>query len=102
MDKSDLKWVPTKVNYVFPFDDVTTYFLAACALDKDTVADVVNSGRLDVNTQTIFGQDHKPGRPDGHMLQSFGSVQRGKVTCQIFEKIDQEEKIEDIFALLQV
>ena len=82
--------------------DVVGFFSAVYALDKDKVEVILTERRIDVNSVTNFGQIKVSGRPDEHMRQIFDSLMCGKITCQLFEKIDQEDNADNIFVLLQV
>ena len=82
--------------------DVTRYFVAGLKLDMEDMEFVVNSGEVDVNSVTTYGQSRPPGAPGNHTMQTFGSNQPGKVACQIFEKIDHEDKVSQILHMLQV
>ena len=82
--------------------DVTRYFVAGLKLDMEDMEFVLNSGQVEVNSVTTYGQSRTPGTPGDHMMQTFGSIQPGKITCQIFEKIDQEDKVSQILHMLQV
>ena len=77
-------------------------FPAVCDLDKDKVEVILGSGAVDVNSVYSFGGARVSGRPDEHMRETFGSAKCGKITCQLFEKIDQANKATHIFNLLQV
>ena len=81
---------------------VSGLFSAAYDLDKDNVGVILRSKVVDRNSAYSFGQTSSPERPDEHMLQSFSYATCGKVICQIFEKIDQGEKADNIFNMLQV
>ena len=81
---------------------VSGLFSAAYDLDKDKVEVILRSKVVDVNSAYSFGQTSSPGRPDEHMLQSFSYAISGKVICQIFEKIDQGDKADNILLMLQV
>ena len=81
-------------------------FKAVYDLDLDRVGVILNSGKVDVNAAstlthlTLRAESEK--EPRQHMLQSFSSCQFGKVTCQLFEKIDHEETAQSILHLIQV
>ena len=80
---------------------VSGLFSAAYDLDKDNVGVILRSKVVDRNSAYSFGQTSSPERPDEHMLQSFSYATCGKVICQILEKIDQGEKADNIFIMLQ-
>ena len=77
-------------------------FRAVYELDKDKVEVILRSGKVDINSNWCFGQTSVSERPDEHMLESFSTAHSSKVTCQLFEKIDNEAKAINIFLLLQV
>ena len=78
-------------------------FKAVYDLDLDRVDMILTSGRVDVNAASTLVHLNLAAESDSsHMLQSFDSCQFGKVTCQLFEKIDDEEQAQQILLLLQV
>ena len=81
-------------------------FKAVYDLDLDRVGVILNSGKVDVNAATTLThltlRAESDREPRQHMLQSFSSCQFGKVTCQLFEKIDHEETAQSILRLVQV
>ena len=81
---------------------IDRYFVAGRKLDFEEVEYVLESGDVDVNAVYSYGSTREPGKPVDHMLQTFGYSSFGKITCQIFEKIDDEEMILKISHMLQV
>ena len=81
---------------------VSGLFSAVYDLDKDQVEVILGSGAVDVSSVYSLGQARVSGRPDEHMRETFRFGKFGKITCQLFEKIDQENKATNIFQLLQV
>ena len=81
-------------------------FKAVYDLDLDRVGVILNSGKVDVNAASTLTHltltAESDSKPRQHMLQSFASSQFGKVTCQLFEKIDHEETAQSILCLIQV
>ena len=78
---------------------VDGYVSACYDLDKDRVELILQSGAVDVNSVHCFEQTNQR---NGHMVQIFQCAKNSGVMCQIFEKIDQEEKANNIYVLLQV
>ena len=83
---------------------VSKYFGGAYALNTDQIRMIIDSGQVDLNCVHNYGQTKREGKPDEHMLQNFGSIKEGKVTCQVFEKIDRatETEVKVILHLLKV
>ena len=81
-------------------------FKAVYDLDLDRVGRILNSGKVEVNAVSTLVHltlaAESSSKPRQHMHQSFASCQFGKVTCQLFEKIDHEEEVQKILLLLQV
>ena len=83
---------------------VSKYFGAAYDLNTDQIQMIIDSRQVDLNCVYSYGQTKREGKPDEHMLQNFGSIKEGKVTCQVFEKIDRatESEVKVILHLVKV
>ena len=107
MNASIAKWAPKALN-PNPAEgkgmSMRDFFEAAFELNIEWLEMILNRGELDVNSAYCYGQSSHSGRPDYHMLQSFGSAKNGKVTMQIFEKIDLlgESEVGTILNILKV
>ena len=82
------------------------YFLAGYDLNIDKLNLIIDSGKVDINSVYNVGKSiaREGGMIEEHMVQSFGSFKNGKVTCQIFEKIDyvQETELKLITQIIKV
>ena len=83
---------------------ISDFFAAACELDSGWFELILDKGELDINSVYCYGQASCSYRPDYHMLQSFGSAKTGKVTMQIFEKIDvaTEKEVKIMLRMLEI
>ena len=103
MNSYSEKWTPKTLPSTRSGEiNVPEYFQAAYDLNKELVADIIDTGQVDVNSVTSFGLSEQEGKPIEHMLQSFGCSVHGTVTCQIFEKVDSAVEVHSIHQMLKV
>ena len=91
------------INFCSESTLVVDFFEAAYQLDYEKIKILVSNNEVDINIAEKYGHLSLAVKKS-HMSDMFGSIQCGKVTCQIFEKIDhfETEDIKVITSLLKV
>ena len=64
------------------------YFKAAINLQFDQVKKIIEEGQVDVNCHCLYFYANISKKADHHSRQCFEYVKSGRVTLQLFERID--------------